>query len=332
MSVLPLLDGRLLSGSVQDRGHFIDDLLEACRHSGFFYLCNHGITDSYTCRVLEQADRFFDLPDEQKNAIHIRHSSNFRGFSVMKNERDWREQMHLGWEWSSFDAQNYTAEAYRLAGSNPWPAALAPHFEQTMLEYMRQCNQLGERLLQALAEGLGLAPDAFLPASAEPPYLLLKLICYYPQPNAADERPGVAPHCDWSWLTILLQDEVGGLEVLLPEGHWAPVEPMPGVLSINVGELLEIATCGALRAAPHRVVNPSQQRRRLSAPVFVNPPLGAGIEPQQIVTHPPFVPEPFHVHRVKPGGGPYHPFVFGDSEWQRKGLGEWCYCVPLHNT
>lgn len=325
MDAIATLDANDWLGTTKDRHYFLRELREACQSNGFFYLKNHGIPPICYEAVIEQARLFFELPEEEKNAIHIRHSHNFRGFSKMKNERDWREQVHFGWEWSDFLPAHDLGSAYRLAGRNPWPEAGGPIFRSVILEYLAQTHALGCRLLEALAESLELDSDAFLPASEEPPYLLLKLICYYPQTDCADERPGVAPHCDWSWLTILLQDDTGGLEVQLPNGHWVPVLPQAGVLSINVGELLEIVTRGRLRAAPHRVINLSQRQKRLSAPVFINPPLNARIETLPLA--PFFLPEVQvpHVHRVKERGSSCTPFLFGDSEWERKGLGKWCF-------
>ena len=94
------------------------------------------------------------------------------------------------------------------------------------------------------------------------PYTLLKLIAYYPQPPNSMDAPlrGVAPHHDYSLLTLLSQDNVGGLQVLHPRiaNRWDDVIPVPNSLFVNAGELLAIATRGLIRAAPHRVTNLSR--------------------------------------------------------------------------
>lgn len=316
------LDAAALDGGAAARQRFARDLELACRQSGFFLLKNHAIPSFVWRTVLSEAERFFAGPSHRKEALNIRHSSNFRGFSQMKNSRDWREQLHFGTEWPDGAWSEGRPEYYRLAGANPWPSI---SWAEGVLQYLAAVQKLGFRLLEVLGERLGVSCDRFIGSPKEPPYILLKAICYYAQPGA-EQRSGVAPHCDWSWITLLLQDETGGLEVQGPDGVWQPVPPEPGVLAVNTGELLEVLTRGYLRAAPHRVINP-RERPRISLPVFLNPALSARIEPLPEAPGPawdsPFQPE--HIHRVVPRGTVVAPFCFGESEWQRKGLGRWCH-------
>ena len=322
MTPLPTLDASALGAGPASHAAFLRDIEAACRSNGFFFLKNHGIPPALCNDVLITAQDFFAGPAAEKERLHIRHSTNFRGFSQMKNSRDWREQLHFGWEWPEGDWAEGRPEYYRLAGANPWPGAA---FAGILIRYMEAVQALGNRLLAALGACLGLPEDYFDNLSAEPPYLLLKQICYYAQPADAP-RSGVAPHCDWSWLTILLQDETGGLEILSAEGDWLPVPPQKDTLSVNAGELLEILSRGYFRATPHRVVNPSAANR-ISVPVFINPPLDARVEPLVQAPMPVGVvpAETEHVHRVVPRAGAGDAFVFGESEWRRKGLGRWCY-------
>lgn len=320
MSTLVTLDALELRGG-SGRAGFLRDLDSVCRDSGFFLLRNHGITAGLWEAMLDVSVRFFDRPMEEKEAIDLRGASNFRGFSRMRNLRDWREQLHWGWEWPEGAWAEGRPEFYRLAGANPWPD---PEFARVVFDYMKAAQGLGLQLLEALTECLSLPAGYFDPLPGEPPYLLLKQICYYPQMQPTP-RSGVAPHCDWSWITLLLQDETGGLEVQSPEGVWLSVPAEPGVLAVNTGELLEILTRGRYRAAPHRVINPGK-RRRISVPTFINPPLAGRIEPlTQAVGVSKRQAGKDHVHRVVPAGAHCGPFVFGESEWRRKGLGLWCH-------
>lgn len=322
MTSLVVLDAAALEGGALARQGFARELEWTCRRGGFFLLKNHGIPSSVWKKVLVEAERFFAGTPDQKEAVHLRHSPNFRGFSQMKNSRDWREQLHFGTEWPDGAWSAERPECYRLAGANPWPSN---SMAEGVLEYLAAVEQLGFRLLEVLGERLGLPRDVFFGSSAEPPYLLLKAICYYAQPGN-ERRSGVAPHCDWSWMTFLLQDQTGGLEVQDPDGVWRPVPPEPGVLAVNTGELLEVLTRGYFRAAPHRVINP-RERPRISVPVFLNPALSAQIKPLPEAPGPTSTSaiEAEHVHRVVPRGTVVEPFCFGDSEWQRKGLGRWCH-------
>lgn len=324
MTPFQTLDLQWLSGTPAERQAFLTQLDKACSSSGFFYLSNHGIPENLLTAVLSASNQFFDLDKAEKNALHIKQSAHFRGYSEMKNERDWREQIHFSLELPEPPAgqPNYL----QLTGPNQWPATLGPAFQDTLQAFMLAANTVGEKLLEALGELLALPPGYFLPTGDEPPYLLLKLICYYPQATKQD-RPGVAPHCDWSWLTLLLQDEVGGLEVQTPDGAWQAAPASKNAVSVNLGELLEIVSKGRFVAAAHQVINPSEHMRRISVPVFINPPLSATVVPITELSRQernPVSPTP-HVHRVIKQGNYPGPFVFGDSEWQRKGAGKWCY-------
>lgn len=328
MKPIPILDAALLQQSGAERQRFVQDLLSAGAENGCFYLENHGISPALCHSVLKQAAAFFNLPETEKSGIHIRHSKHFRGYSQMKNVRDWREQLHLSWDLSPTSLTDERPDYEQLLGNNLWPEMSETPFKETITTFMEAASRLGQQLLSLIAEGLQQRSDFFEPLSSQLPYVLLKLICYYPQPKVM-ERSGVAPHCDWSWLTILLQDGTGGLEVLNTSGKWQEVAPRKDALFVNTGELLEIWTGGYFRAAPHRVINPSEQRKRLSVPVFINPALEAVVQP--LVLGDAFRsadkrnPESAHIHRVVPAGHPVSPFVFGESEWRRKGLGQWCY-------
>ena len=320
MTQIPAFD--LAQLHTPGRAALLCALMDACAQHGSFYVYNHGISPERCAALFQQADWFFQLPETLKNQIHIRNSAHHRGYSQMKNARDWREQLHFGQELAETPPLGDMPDYQPLIGPNLWPES--PFFRETVLGFLEDAARLGAELLALIAEGLGQSPDYFEGISDETPYHLLKLICYYPQPDGG-VRPGVAPHCDWSLLTLLLQDDTGGLEVLLPDGSWAEARPIPDALFVNVGELLEIISGGRLRASPHRVINPSHQRKRISAPVFINPAMDAEIKALPDAPAWTALPETEHVHRVAPQGVALAPFRFGDSEWQRKGLGRWCY-------
>jgi isopenicillin N synthase-like dioxygenase len=228
----------------------------------------------------------------------------------MRNERDWREQIHFGRE---------EAVSGGLRGPNLWPPDAA--WRLRTLGLLSDLELAGREILAELAVRPNLPPLYFL-AQDEDPYLLLKMILYQAPPSGTP-RSGVAPHVDFSWITLLVQDDTGGLEVRAQDGDWIDVPPIAGVLVVNVGEILEFASRGHYRATPHRVVNRSADRSRVSLPFFLNPSLDTLVEPAQINAAPEREPDKRHVHRVF-SKSRNEPFIFGEQEWRRKGLGIWC--------
>jgi isopenicillin N synthase-like dioxygenase len=300
------------------------DVDNALREHGGFLL--HPAIDPDVCaNAVKAAHEFFALPRSVKQATAIEHSHHFRGWSEMHNERDWREQIHFGRERPPGGDE---PPFRRLDGPNLWPPADA--FRATILDYMNAVADVGERLLTLAATALGRSPSPFDGVASEG-YVLLKLIGYHPQLKADIQRAGVAAHVDFSWLTLTLQDSPG-LQIRNPRGDWLQVDPVPGALWVHPGELLQLASGGRYRATPHRVINPSFDRTRVSLPFFLNPPLGGHVEPlASISTAGDTGPsdEPEHVHRVIPPGAAPVPFHFGEAEWRRKGLNGWCHqCAP----
>jgi isopenicillin N synthase-like dioxygenase len=272
--------------------------LEAARRNGWFRVCHPLFPASRCTEALALAEAFFRLPAGTKEQLAIERSPHFRGYSVMHNSRDWREQIHFGREEGS-------RKGWPLRGPNLWPED--PAWRRSILSLMADLEAAGRDILATLT--------GFLPPD-EAPYVLLKLIHYQPIPDASP-RSGVAPHVDFSWITLLLQDDAGGLEIRNGEGEWQPAPHVPGTLLVNVGEILQSASGGYFKAAPHRVV--SGARSRISLPFFLNPGLETTVHP---VPHAP-ANDPEHVHRVfsEPRTSP---FVFGEEEWRRKGLGVYC--------
>ena len=327
-----VLDARLLDGSAAERRCFIERLREECCDVGTFYLAHHSVPAALCQEVLDGARAFFDLPLEDKTGISIRKSEHFRGYSDMSNGRDWREQVHLGLEQPKMACGPDAPESWRLRGPNLWPARLGVEWRTAMLSFLSAVGSLGNRLLGALAMAAKLPEGHFNQSPHDTPYLLMKLICYYSQAPGKPFRDGVAAHCDWSLLTFLLQREAG-LQVQTRRGQWLDVPPISDTFVVNLGELMEAVTSGYFYATPHRVRNVSWDKPRISIPVFINPGLHSVIAPmpmqgeslrseQTRATEGDSTP---HVHRVIDRSKPITPFVFGDSEWQRKGLGRWCY-------
>jgi isopenicillin N synthase-like dioxygenase len=277
-SSIPLLDlGRFAAGA-KERASFLEDLRDAARQVGFFYVTGHGIDLEFLDGLMTAAGRFFALPDHEKLALAMVNSPHFRGYTRLAAEHtrgleDWREQIDIGAEQtprSSAGAPAWT----RLQGPNQWPAAL-PELRPAVLRWQAEATRVLTQLLRAFAASLGQAEQVLEPLYREDPHLLVKLI-RYPGRDRTESDQGVGAHKDSGLLTLLLQDAEGGLQVQGAQG-WIDVAPRVGALVVNIGEILELASDGYLRATLHRVVTPPAGRERMSAAFFLGARLDATV-------------------------------------------------------
>ncbi|GHG49883.1 isopenicillin N synthase family dioxygenase [Streptomyces griseocarneus] len=279
---LPVLDLSAASAGPEARARFHDALHGAARDVGFFHLTGHGITPAETEELMRAMRKFFALPEADRLAISNLNSPHFRGYTRIGDERtggsrDWRDQLDIGAERAPHVPAPDQPGYWWLDGPNQWPAAL-PELRTAALHWIERLSSVAERLLHELLAAIGAPEDFYDKAFADSPHLHLKLVRY---PGSAPDgaAQGVGAHKDYGFLTLLLQDEVGGLQVEGPDGGFIDVPPMPGAFVINLGELLEVATNGYLKATNHRVVSPPGTRERYSVPFFYNPRLDARIEP-----------------------------------------------------
>jgi isopenicillin N synthase-like dioxygenase len=285
---VPTLDLRRLDAGAAERASFLRDLRAAARDVGFFYLVGHGIEDELVGKVSSLSRRFFALPAADKLAIEMVNSPHFRGynragFEHTRGKPDWREQLDVGSEKSALPFDRSAPAWTRLRGPNQWPAAL-PELKPTLLAYQEQATALAIRLLRAFAAALDQPDDAFAPIYSPAPHQLLKLIRYPGRaPDEGDQ--GVGPHKDSGFVSILLQDEEAGLQVEGDDG-WIDAPPIRGTFVINIGEILEMASNGYLRANVHRVVSPRPGVDRYSIAFFLGARLDATV---------PLLPLPAHL-------------------------------------
>ena len=271
--MLPVLD---LAESDAEPARFRAQLREAAHDSGFFYLVGHGVSGDKMDRVLGLARQFFTLPLEAKNEISQLNSPQFRGYSRIGGELtngkvDWREQIDIGPERPLIDR----AEGYwRLQGPNLWPSAPIG-FRAAFEDWAGTLSTVGIRLLRHWAVSLGAAEDTFDAAFTDRPATLIKVVRY---PGTSDTSQGVGVHKDSGVLTLLLLEQGSeGLQVEADAERWIDVPPLPDALIVNIGELLEVATGGYLRATRHRVLAPPPGTDRVSIPFFLNPALDATV-------------------------------------------------------
>ena len=277
---LPTLDLRLFESGELERARFLRDLRAAAKSVGFFYVVGHGIEETLTHDVLDLSRRFFALPAEDKLAIEMVNSPHFRGYNragseYTRGKPDWREQLDVGSERSAPPFDRSAPLWTRLQGPNQWPPAL-PELKPALLVYQERVTALAIRLLRAFAAALDQPQDTFEPIYSPSPHQLLKVI-RYPGRDADASDQGVGAHKDSGFITVLLQDEQGGLQVQRDDGGWIDAPPIPETFVVNVGEILEMASNGFLRANIHRVVSPPPGIDRLSVAFFLGARLDATV-------------------------------------------------------
>lgn len=260
---IPVIDLRLPKERV------VSEIAAACATWGFFQIIGHGLDAELIARATAETSAFFAAPKEQKRALS-RSRDNPWGFfdrELTKNARDKKEIFDLG-----PDAGGAPIEG-PFSGATPWPA-WQPAFETAMRAYFAACTQLSERLVSLICEGLGAQPDRLLDAFGADHTSFLRLN-YYPvdDPLAGEaDAPadlGIHHHTDAGALTLLLQDEVRGLQVYR-EGLWFNVEPLAGAFVINIGDMVQVWSNDRYRAPVHRVLAMDRAARR-SLPYFYNP-------------------------------------------------------------
>lgn len=263
-----------LSGDALAAESFRARLREATHTMGFFYL-RHRIPEQVTAELFTLVRQFFTLPQADKSSIEMTNSSCFRGYTRTGGELtqgavDWREQIDIGSERQPATANK--PPYLRLEGPNQWPAAL-PELRPAIESWIERLSGIGMQLIQEWALSLGAQADHFN-ATFEKPSTLLKLVRY---PGHDDAAQGVGSHKDPGILTLLLVEPgKAGLQVE-HDGAWIDVPPVDDAFVVNIGELLEVATNGYLRATKHRVVSPDIGSERLSIPFFFNPGLDAQV-------------------------------------------------------
>jgi len=277
---LPILDFSRLDAGDEEAAAFRAELREATHEFGFFYLVGHGVDDSLVRDIMSTARAFFALPESDKMAIENLNSAQFRGYTRVGGELtqgkvDWREQIDIGPERPTVQTGDGVPDFWRLEGPNQWPSAL-PELREVSTRWNDELSALGLRLLQAWALSLGADEHVFDETFAEKPANLIKIVRY---PGKSDPTPkqGVGAHKDSGVLTLLyVEPGKGGLQVQYGD-DWIDAPPIDGAFVVNIGELLEVATGGYLKATVHRVISPLIGTDRISIPFFFSPALDATI-------------------------------------------------------
>ena len=281
----------------------------AFQEMGFAYIINHRVPQSFVDQAFVQHRRFHSLPLEEKNKIRlnqwhrgylplasyqIKSESKSKGVvventkSVVKapNQSESFIINHENFEGPPDLREEELFDRY-LQGPNQWPHGM-PDFRNAILDYYHALEKLALELTKVFFAASETNFDRFAPHFRRPS-IGLRMLHYPPQLTPVPEGVfGSAPHCDYGFITILSQDDVGGLEMKTPQGEWISAPAMStsngqSAFLVNLGDTASKWTNDGLRATPHRVINRSG-RDRYSIVFFWDPQLDFVIDTRDLRT------------------------------------------------
>lgn len=275
---IPVIDIHPLTAGVG-----LDDVArqihQACRDTGFFYVVGHGIDEALQQRLEQLSRQFFAQDLETKMQIRMALAGRaWRGYFPVGDELtsgkpDLKEGIYFGAELD--DTHPFVQQAVPMHGANLFPAI--PQFRETVLEYLEAMTQLGHTVMTGIALSLGLEASYFRDRYTDDPLILFRIFNYPPDIPSEAASWGVGEHTDYGLLTLLKQDDSGGLQVRTRSG-WLEAPPIPNSFVCNIGDMLDRLTAGLYRSTPHRVKNRSGCDR-LSFPFFFDPSFNAELQP-----------------------------------------------------
>jgi len=260
-----------LHGTAAERYEVAQALYAGATGSGFFYLVDHGISQSLIDAVYAASKQFHAQPEAYKDHYNINNSLIHRGWvssaetlgseTAGKTLNNYHESFDLSYEVSADDSR--ASAGFGLVGPNVWPDL--DGFQATVSTYYAAIYGLGRELMAAFEMSLNLQPGAFLDHVTVPPSQL-RLLKYFENEAPADDlNVGIAAHSDFECFTIL-NTSGPGLQLLSYDDHWVEAPPVAGAFVVNIGDCLEAWTGGLFKATQHRVINLGQERYAL--PLF----------------------------------------------------------------
>ncbi|KAF2116211.1 hypothetical protein BDV96DRAFT_573567 [Lophiotrema nucula] len=310
---LPIIDISAFldpTASSQARQATAVSINSACQDFGFFYLTGHGISKTKLDQIVDLSRQFFALPVSEKNKIK-RHDAGgpeggdgARGYQGMRENitlgrRDVQEAIDIYREWDHApkeDGRGGPGTHRVLQGPNIWPTE-PKEYKEVYLDYISQCQKVGEALVRAMGVALNLGPptpnadqttedEEIFVRNTDHSFWVMRMIGYpkLDTPLAEDTSDitefSCGEHTDYGCVTLLLADPTpGALQVLLKDGStWLNADPIPGAFVVNIGDMIERWTNGIWKSNRHRVIHRGNGYR-VSVPFFYEPNFNAMVKP-----------------------------------------------------
>ncbi|KAI8005393.1 hypothetical protein LOK49_LG08G02765 [Camellia lanceoleosa] len=237
---VPIIDFEGINKGVAQHGEIIDKVRDACEKWGFFQVVNHGIPISIMDNMIDGVRRFHEQVTEVKKQFYSRdvtkkiiYNSNFDLYQARVS--NWRDTI-------------YCVMAPQPPDPEELPVVCRYRYNDRVLKYMMR---LGLTLLELLSESLGLNSDHLKDMDCAEGLFVLGH--YYPACPEPELTLGIGDHADSGFFTVLLQDNMGGLQIL-HENQWVDVPPQPGALVVNIADLLQLITNDKFKSINHRVL------------------------------------------------------------------------------
>ncbi len=277
---IPVIDISPLYGeALADARAVAADIRRASIEAGFFYIRGHHMPPDLMRATLMASKFFFSRPDAEKRAIQV--NGAHRGYVPFAQttlgrqyKADLKESFNFAFPFTADDPDVLAGKP--LIGVNQWPER-EEVWRGVLEDYYRTLFEVGQRVLEGFALALE-APRTYFRDLYKRPLVRTRLLHYPPQPEGSGEDQfGAAPHTDWGCMTLLWQDQVGGLQVRNRAGQWIDAPYIEGTFVVNIGDMLERWSNDLFVSTPHRVVNASG-RERYSIPMFYDPDFDTAVE------------------------------------------------------
>ncbi|MBG1265973.1 isopenicillin N synthase family dioxygenase [Nostoc sp. WHI] len=283
-SQVPVIDISVLVSQTSNYSDIIADQIRQALHDyGFFYIVGHGVDEQLQEQLEYLSQQFFAQNIETKLKIPMALGGRaWRGYFPVGNELtsgkpDLKEGIYFGAELE--ENHPLVKAGVPMHGRNLFASDI-PHFKETVLDYIDSMTKLGHILMAGIALSLGLKESYFADRYTKDPLILFRIFNYPPNSSLSKSKWGVGEHTDYGVLTILKQDNVGGLQIKSKSG-WIDAPPIPGSFICNIGDMLDRMTRGLYRSTPHRVQNLSTSNR-LSFPFFFDPNFNVEVKPIEL--------------------------------------------------